>query len=350
MGWFEDNSAVSDIAQRSGLALEESDVRALASKAPEDREQFLRDLTAQSARRLTNTPGDAVEQPQRIAPLAFASPQAVQSSRSAMTQAAPQMSMADINQQIGAAPQSLQPFTEQFTYADFAPPAQRAPGYESFAPTTTADMEADPSWKLRMSEAQKALERSAAASGSYLTPNTMQAITRNSQDYASNEFGNVDSRRFRNWGAGYERLANEDATAFGNAATTYGTNRGNQQGLFDTRRSIFETNESNRFGSQTANRAADFNILTGNRNYGLAGQNMDLANRQFDYSRVTGDRNFGLANEGMDLSRQQFAFSKDQDAFNRNRTGYLDEYNMWNERDNEEQRRREFLVNAGRPT
>lgn len=275
------------------------------------------------------------------------------------------LSMAEINSQIGNAPQSIQPFTGEFNYADFVAPEQRAPSYASFTPTTEADMQADGGWKIRMKEAQDAIERSAAASGSYLTPNTMQNITRSSQDYASNEFGNVDTRRFRNWGAGYDRLANEDATAFGNAANTYGMNRGNQQSLFDTKRSIFDTNENNRFNSQSANRGMDFGILTGNRNFGLANQNMDLANRQFDYSKVSGDRNFGLAqltaDRGFDFQNRQlnqqgqqwgqnFDFTKNRDAFDRNRTTYRDEYDMWNERDNEEQRRREFLVTSGRPT
>ena len=208
------------------------------------------------------------------------------------------------------APQSIQPFTEQFSYADFVAPERRAPGYASYRPTTVSDLEADPSWKLRLSEAQKALERSAAASGSYLTPNTMQAITRNSQDYASNEFGNVDTRRFRDWGTGYNRLRDEDADSFSRDLSTYGTNRGNQSENFDRRRSIFETNEQNRYNSQRTNRMDDFGIVTGDRNFGLANQNMDLLNRQFD-------------------------FTKDRDAFDRTRTSYLDDFNMWTDRDDE---------------
>ena len=208
------------------------------------------------------------------------------------------------------APSSIQPFGEQFTYADFLAPERRAPGYASYRPTTVSDLEADPSWKLRLSEAQKALERSAAASGSYLTPNTMQAITRNSQDYASNEFGNVDTRRFRDWGTGYNRLRDEDADSFSRDLSTYGTNRGNQSENFDRRRSIFETNEQNRYNSQRTNRMDDFGIVTGDRNFGLANQNMDLLNRQFD-------------------------FTKDRDAFDRTRTSYLDDFNMWTDRDDE---------------
>ena len=220
------------------------------------------------------------------------------------------------------APQSIQPFTDQFSYADFVATQQRAPGYEQFRPTAVTDLEADPSWKLRLSEAQKALERSAAASGSYLTPNTMQAITRNSQDYASNEFGNVDTRRFRNWGTGYNRLRDEDADIFSRDLTTYGTNRGNQSDVFDRRRSIFETNEQNRFNSQRSNRMDDFGIVTGDRNFGLASQNMDLMNRQFDLSK---------ANQ----------------AFNQNRSSYLDDFNMWTDRDDERARRGEFMADIG---
>ena len=252
---------------------------------------------------------------------------------------------------VGPAPASIKPFTEQFSYADFVAPTPRAQDYPGYRPTTQDDLQADPSWKIRLKEAQDAIERSAAARGSYLTPNTMQDITRSSQDYASNEFGNVDARRFRDWGTGYDRLVGEDMSAFDRGLTTYGTNRGNQKDLFDTRRSIFEANENNRYGSERSNRQDDFGILTGNRNYALGSRGLDLQALAGDRGYDLGLRGSDLANRqfqfGSDLSNRQFDFSKDQDAFNRNRTSYLDDFNMWTDRDDEDARRREFLINIG---
>lgn len=59
------------------------------------------------------------------------------------------------------------------------------------------DMANDPGFQFRMSEGQKALERSAAARGGLNSGGTMKALARYSQGVASDEFGNR-----------YNRLAN----------------------------------------------------------------------------------------------------------------------------------------------
>lgn len=238
---------------------------------------------------------------------------------------------------VSSAPNPIQPFTEQFSYPDFVAPDQRAPSYPGFTAPTVDEARQDPGWQFRLKEALQALERSAAAKGSYLTPNTMQGLMEISQGMAGDEYGNVYGRRFNEWGTGYDRLVGEDETAFGRGLTTYGTNRGNQKDLFDTRRDIWETNEGNRFGSGRTNRMDDLSILTGNRQYALGSRGLDL-------QALAGDRNYALGNRGLDLSNRQFEFGsdlanrqfdfgRDQDAWSRRRSGYLDDFGMWHARD-----------------
>lgn len=52
-----------------------------------------------------------------------------------------------------------------------------------------SDFQADPGYQFRMDEANKAIERSAAARGGLNSGGTMKALTRYNSDYASNEFG-----------------------------------------------------------------------------------------------------------------------------------------------------------------
>lgn len=103
---------------------------------------------------------------------------------------------------------------------------------------TMADFQADPGYAFRMSEGQKALERSASARGGLNSGATMKALTRFGQDTASQEFGNAYNRfnadRDRRYGrlstlAGYGMNA---AGANSSAAQNYGnTVAGNQIGL-----------------------------------------------------------------------------------------------------------------------
>lgn len=56
------------------------------------------------------------------------------------------------------------------------------------------DFQKDPGYDFRMSEGQKALERSAAARGGLQSGGTLKALTRYGQDFASNEFNNAYNR------------------------------------------------------------------------------------------------------------------------------------------------------------
>lgn len=64
----------------------------------------------------------------------------------------------------------------------------------------------DPGFDFRVSEGQKALERSAAAKGGSLTGGAVKAAERYGQDYASSEFGNAFNRFQTQQNGTYNRL------------------------------------------------------------------------------------------------------------------------------------------------
>lgn len=81
-------------------------------------------------------------------------------------------------------------------------------GYGSLAKSfSMSDFEADPGYAFRMSEGQKALERSAAAKGGLLSGAAMKAATRFGQDSASQEYMNAYNRYNTNQTNLYNRLA-----------------------------------------------------------------------------------------------------------------------------------------------
>jgi hypothetical protein len=80
----------------------------------------------------------------------------------------------------------------------------------------------DPSYKFRLGEGMKALERSAAARGGLISGGALKAAQRYGQDYASTEFGNAYNRLASR--AGFGQTA---STNMGGAAGQFGTNAGN---------------------------------------------------------------------------------------------------------------------------
>lgn len=58
------------------------------------------------------------------------------------------------------------------------------------------DLQMDPGYQFRLDEANKAIERSAAARGGLNSGSTMKALSRFNQDYASQEYGNAYNREF----------------------------------------------------------------------------------------------------------------------------------------------------------
>ncbi len=71
-------------------------------------------------------------------------------------------------------------------------------------PTTAEDLYADPSYTFRRDEGRQALEQGAAGRGVLRTGGTLKDILKYGQNFASQEYGNVDARRFRDAMAGYQ--------------------------------------------------------------------------------------------------------------------------------------------------
>ena len=95
-----------------------------------------------------------------------------------------------------------------------------------------ADYQADPGYAFRLSEGQKALERSAAARGGLISGGALKAATRYGQDAASQEYQNAFNRYQTNRSNQLQPLGNlmasgqSAASNQGTAAGNYGTNAG----------------------------------------------------------------------------------------------------------------------------
>ena len=80
----------------------------------------------------------------------------------------------------------------------------------------------DPSYKFRLSEGMKALQRTAAARGGLLSGGAMKEAMRYGQGLASTEYGNAYNRL-----ASMAGLGQTSTNAMANEAGTYGSNVGN---------------------------------------------------------------------------------------------------------------------------
>tara|TARA_R100001086_G_scaffold200856_1_gene117055 strand:+ start:3284 stop:4021 length:738 start_codon:yes stop_codon:yes gene_type:complete len=101
-----------------------------------------------------------------------------------------------------------------------------------------SDFETDPGYEFRMAEAQKALERSAAARGGLMGGRMAKDLTRFSQGFASNEYQNAYNRfnadRDRRWGRLNALAGMGQASAAGTAAAAQ--NYGNMGATLDVAR------------------------------------------------------------------------------------------------------------------
>jgi hypothetical protein len=95
-----------------------------------------------------------------------------------------------------------------------------------------ADYQADPGYAFRLSEGQKALERSAAARGGLISGGALKAATRYGQDMGSQEYQNAFNRYQTSRTNQLQPLGNlmsmgqSAASNQGTAAGNYGTNAG----------------------------------------------------------------------------------------------------------------------------
>lgn len=103
-----------------------------------------------------------------------------------------------------------------------------------------SDFQKDPGYAFRQYEGLKAIDNSAAARGSSLSGATLKALTKYSQDFASNEFNNA-----------YNRWNNDTSNRFNRIAGVAGVG---QQAV----------NQIGAYGQQTASNVAQGNMNTAN--------------------------------------------------------------------------------------
>lgn len=98
---------------------------------------------------------------------------------------------------------------------------------------SASDFQTDPGYEFRLSEGQKALDRSAAARGGLFSGEQLKANDQYNQNFASNEFGNAYNRFQNNRNTRYNYLSNaagggQVATnQVGQAGAQYASNIGN---------------------------------------------------------------------------------------------------------------------------
>ena len=109
-----------------------------------------------------------------------------------------------------------------------------AAGYGKYGKDfSMADYQADPGYAFRLSEGQKALERSAAARGGLISGGALKAATRYGQDMGSQEYQNAFNRYQTSRANQLQPLGNlmsmgqSAASNQGQAAGNYGANAGN---------------------------------------------------------------------------------------------------------------------------
>ena len=109
-----------------------------------------------------------------------------------------------------------------------------AAGYGQYANApTAADIQTDPGYAFRLSEGQKALDRSAAARGGLISGGALKAATRYGQDMGSQEYQNAYNRYQTNRTNALQPLANLQSVGVNATnqqtaqAGQYGVNAGN---------------------------------------------------------------------------------------------------------------------------
>lgn len=118
--------------------------------------------------------------------------------------------------------------------AQSAVPGVVDPSYGSLMKDFSAqDFQTDPGYAFRLSEGQKALDRSAAARGGLFSGETLKANDQYNQNFASNEYQNAYNRYQNNRTTKYNFLSNAAgggqiaANNLGNVGAQYASNIGN---------------------------------------------------------------------------------------------------------------------------
>lgn len=135
----------------------------------------------------------------------------------------------------------------------------------------------DPGYQFRLDEGNKAIERSAAARGGLVSGRTAKALTRYSQDYASNEYDRFRSRWYDELRP-LQSLAGVGQTA-ANTSAAMGQNYANTAGgmIMDQGRSSGSAYRD--LGTIAANKEMAQGNITGNLISDIAGDTLYMAGR-----------------------------------------------------------------------
>lgn len=136
-----------------------------------------------------------------------------------------------------------------------------------------ADYQADPGYAFRVSEGQKALERSAAARGGLYSGRAAKDLTRFGQDQGSQEYQNAFNRYQSNQNNQFNRLASIAGVGqtANNALSTAGTNYANSVGNIGMTNAANQGNAALASGNARASGYMGIASALGNVNWGSLG-------------------------------------------------------------------------------
>jgi hypothetical protein len=97
------------------------------------------------------------------------------------------------------------------------------PWTQTFTPPTAATEANDPGYQFRLQQGEGALANSAAANGSLLSGNTLEAQQQFGQNYASNEYSNVYNRALQQYQQNYGIFENNQSNEYNRLAGVAGT-------------------------------------------------------------------------------------------------------------------------------
>lgn len=164
--------------------------------------------------------------------------------------------------------------------------------YEKFDPNSV-DMSKDPGVAFRISEAQKAMQNSAASKGTLFSGGFAKALEDRTQDYASQEYGNAFQRAL-----GVNQANNQGGLATYSAVSGAKLGQGNLDLGF--------TRAGNDYALGVGQLA--LGDKTANQNFYLGNRNADISSRSVDNSYALGNGQLGLgwANYGLNADNQNF--------------------------------------------
>ena len=174
-----------------------------------------------------------------------------------------------------------------------------AAGYGQYANApTAADIQTDPGYAFRLSEGQKALDRSAAARGGLISGGALKAATRYGQDMGSQEYQNAFSRYQTNRTNALQPLANLQSVGVNATnqqaaqAGQYGVNAGNAITQAGQSIAAGQLGSANSLGNAISTGASAYNQQTNFNNWlakqGAGGNASTYSPGYYNYENAAG--------------------------------------------------------------